>query len=374
MRKVISGFVILLLVLVGGYFVDDNYKVKVDHWLQRDAPATAGAAKPDSEWSNAKPNAPATPMAVQSGGTLANILSSGVVHVSVQNPSRPVYYRDNRGTARGFNVDFLKAVFAQSEFGGRTITLDTEHEVDAYEKVPKQLLQGNVVDIAIDGLTFNDDDLQGVIYSFPYVKDFGYALIAQRNSSISSVEAANGKTIGVLKGDPDAMAFAKRAFPRARLVELSDKADENGKWMVGYVDAHKVDAVMYDYPFAVSEVDGTDMQFVAPKIAGSNIEYKIAVRAADKDLLQALNAAIVKVTTTDAYTDMLKTYFLSTKVSAARAAGSNEAVYLVVRGDTLSTIAQSHIGDKSRYPEIQTRNNLANPNFIAVGQKLVIPK
>jgi nucleoid-associated protein YgaU len=46
----------------------------------------------------------------------------------------------------------------------------------------------------------------------------------------------------------------------------------------------------------------------------------------------------------------------------------------VVRGDTLSTIAQTQLGDKLRYPEIQSRNNLANPNFISVGQKLVIPK
>lgn len=32
------------------------------------------------------------------------------------------------------------------------------------------------------------------------------------------------------------------------------------------------------------------------------------------------------------------------------------------------------LGDATLYSAIQTRNNLANPNFIAVGQKLVIPK
>jgi LysM repeat protein len=268
----------------------------------------------------------------------------------------------------------MKALFAQSEFGNREIKLDTDHEVDAYEKVPKQLLQGTSVDIAIDGLTFNDDDLKGVVYTIPYVKDFGYALIAQNNSSVTSIEVANGKTIGILKGDPDAMAFAKRTFPNSRLVELSDKADEHGKWIVGYIDSHQVDAVMYDYPFAVAELEGTDMQFVSPKIAGSNIEYKIGVRAGDKDLQEALNSAIRKVTASDAYTDMLKTYFMSSKVAAVRSAKGNETVYVVVRGDTLSTIAQTRLGDKMRYPEIQSRNNLANPNFISVGQKLVIPK
>jgi ABC-type amino acid transport substrate-binding protein len=373
MSKVFSGVVILLLVLVGGYFVDDGYKAKVDRLLHKDVPAVAVT-------SSSAPNLPgltaATPVkdvAVQGGGALANILSSGVVRVSVQNPSKPFYFQDNRGAAKGFNVDFMKALFAQSEFGNREIKLDTTHEVDAYEKVPQQLLQGTAVDIAIDGLTFNDDDLKGVAYSIPYVRDFGYALIAQNKSKITSVEAANGKTIGVLKGDPDATAFAKRKFPNSRLVELSDKADANGKWIVGYVDSHQVDAVVYDYPFAVAELEGTDMQFVSPKIAGSNIEYKIGVRVGDKDLLTALNSAIRKVEASDAYTEMLKTYFMSSKVAAVVSAKGNETVYVVVRGDTLSTIAQSRLGDKMRYPEIQSRNNLANPNFISVGQKLVIP-
>ncbi len=375
MSKVISGIVILLLVLVGGYFVDDGYKAKVDHLLHKDASASAVAASNgSSEWANPKTDTPAKSAAVQSGGTLANILSTGIVRVSAQNPSKPFYYSDNRGAAKGFNVDFMKALFAQSEFGTRQIKLDTSHDVDAYEKVPQQLLQGAAVDIAIDGLTFNDDDLKGVAYSIPYVKDFGYALIAKNNSSITSVDAANGKIIGVLKGDPDAMAFAKRTFPKSRIEELSDKADANGKWIVGFIDSNRVDAVVYDYPFAVAELEGTDMQFVAPKIAGSSIEYKIGVRAGDKDLLDALNSAIRKVTASDAYTEMLKTYFMSNKVAAARAAKGNEKVYVVVRGDTLSTIAQNQLGDRMRYSEIQIRNNLANPNFIVVGQKLVIPK
>ena len=374
MSKVISGFVILLLVLVGGYFVDDGYKAKVDHLLHRDAPAPVTGATMGADWGDAKPNVASTVAPAQQNGTLANILKTGVVRVSAQNPSKPFYFHDNRGNPKGFNVDFMKALFAQSEFAGQAIKLDTSHEVDAYEKVPKQLLDGNTVDIAIDGLTFNDDDLKGVAYTIPYVRDFGYALIAKKGSRVTSVESANGKTIGVLKGDPDAMAFAKQKFPNSRLIELSDKADQNGRWIVGYVDSNQVDAVLYDYPFAVSEVEGTDMQFISPKIAGSDIEYKIGVRAGDKDLLDTLNSAIRKVTASDSYTDLLKTYFMSNKIAAARAVGSDEAVYDVVRGDTLSTIAQKRLGDLSRYPEIQTRNNLANPNFIAVGQKLVIPK
>lgn len=374
MSKVISGVVILLLILVGGYFVDDSYKAKVDRLLHKDAAANTAAQNDPPSVPNTNVTAERKTSGKKDGGALANILATDTVHVSVQNPSKPFFFRDNRGAAKGFNVDLMKALFAQSEFGGRSIKLDTIREVDAYEKVPKQIIENKTLDIAIDGLTFNDDDLPGVVYTIPYVKDFGYALIAQSGAKVSSVADANGKIIGVLKGDPDAMAFAKRTFPGSTIVELSDKADESGKWIVGHLHGRKVDAVMYDYPFAVAEVEGTDLQFVSPKIAGSNLEYKIAVRTEEKELLSALNAAIRKVTESDGYPELLKTYFASSKVAAAKTASGGETVYVVVKGDALSTIAQSQLGDKMRYPDIQTRNNLANPNFIAVGQKLVIPK
>lgn len=47
--------------------------------------------------------------------------------------------------------------------------------------------------------------------------------------------------------------------------------------------------------------------------------------------------------------------------------------YTVVSGDTLWAIAQRFYGNGSRYSEIAKANNIANPNVIHVGQKLLIP-
>ena len=47
--------------------------------------------------------------------------------------------------------------------------------------------------------------------------------------------------------------------------------------------------------------------------------------------------------------------------------------YTVVRGDTLWGIAKRFYGNGSRYPEIARANNIANPDIIHVGQKLLIP-
>ena len=53
---------------------------------------------------------------------------------------------------------------------------------------------------------------------------------------------------------------------------------------------------------------------------------------------------------------------------------TKQTVYhVVVRGDTLWGIAKRYYGNGNRYPEIAKANNIANPDIIYVGQKLLIP-
>lgn len=299
----------------------------------------------------------------------------------MQSPSNP-FFVDKGGVATGFNIDFMKLLFAQDEFTSQhsRISLNTDTQVDVYENVPKTLLKkdgrgGYEVDIAIDGLTFVDGDVDGVVYTIPYVSDFGYSLIAGAKSGIQSVSDLDGLTIGVLMGDSDVMTFAKKQFPNSKIVEISDASTDGVRdWIPKAIKSGKVDAMIYDYPFGVAEIAGTDLQFVIAKLPNSDIKYKIGVREKDAQLLEALNIAIRKVRQTPEYTDLLSSYFMSKNVSVTKSADTSETAYTVKQGDTLSTIASSVLGDKMRYREIESRNNLPNPNFIQVGQKLVIPK
>lgn len=52
------------------------------------------------------------------------------------------------------------------------------------------------------------------------------------------------------------------------------------------------DAIVYDYPFGVSEIKNTDLTFAVTKLDGSNLSYKIGVRKEDSALLICLNSAI----------------------------------------------------------------------------------
>lgn len=316
---------------------------------------------------------------VANADTLKSILANCVVRVSVENPSEP-FYNDDNGQVSGFNVDFAKLLFADPVFASQrcgSIRVDMSHEVSEYAQVPKQLLATDsngqhTVDIAMDGLTYQDDQpVQGIEYSAPYVTDFGYSLIVGPSSKIKTQAQLNDPdtTIGILKGDPDVKAFAHRLYPLAA-TKVVDDADQH--FIDKSVDNGVVDAFIYDYPFAVSSVKGTDLKFASTKLEGSDIEYKIGVRSTDESLLTALNTAISHVKNSDAYKALLIKYFVSNQAVTTAATGG-ERTYSVQRGDTLGKIAAAQMGASSAYRKIQSRNNLPNPDLIQVGQNLVIP-
>lgn len=61
------------------------------------------------------------------------------------------------------------------------------------------------------------------------------------------------------------------------------------------------------------------------------------------------------------------------KTSTSSAATSKAAPVVVRPGDTLWEIADDELGDPTRYPEIATRNQIADPDVIDVGQRLSMP-
>lgn len=308
--------------------------------------------------------------------TLQSILDNGVIKIVAQSPSKPFFYIEG-GQARGFNMEFLRIMLAQPAFGGK-IMIDSNFTVDSYQDVPEALLKTTngkpSVDIAIDGLTFSDSDLPGVVYSIPYIDNFGYSLITSPTSFIKQGDDLSGLTIGLLKGDPDVLRYAKGAFPKATFVELNDESVANSgrDWINRFIKEGRVDGIIYDYPFGASEIEGTNLQFAVTKLPGSDIRYKIGVRKDDVKLLDAVNTSIRKAKEDPEYQNLIVKYFAAKNTIAVKKKESNEGTYTVKRGDTLSTIAAAKLGDSSRYREIESRNNLPNPNLISVGQVLII--
>lgn len=60
----------------------------------------------------------------------------------------------------------------------------------------------------------------------------------------------------------------------------------------------------------------------------------------------------------------------SQPTTPSKPASSNDVIYVVKRGDTLSKIASQY---GTTYQELAQYNNISNPNFIRIGQKIKIP-
>jgi ABC-type amino acid transport substrate-binding protein len=364
------------LMVVAGAAIGGLYGYKHYAATQHDQVVAAATMQGPQSMTATQP-ATASPQAIPQvqpvADGLQSILQNRVVRISVENPSEP-FYGEANGVPHGFNVEFAHLLFAQPEFAKNgAVTIDTHHEVSTYADVPRQLLvndgTGHTVDVAMDGLTFADNVPAGVVYSVPYIDDFGYALIVQQGSPIHSAADLQGRTCGILQGDPDVKAYVARKFPTTTFVQVSDADDQ---FIAKAVDNHTVDCFIYDYPFAVKSIEGSDLRFAITKLDGSSISYKIGVRASDQSLLIYLNSAIAKVKNSPAYLDLLRKYFISNQV-VTTAASSGEHTYTVRQGDTLNSVAASQLGSGQRYRDIQQRNNLPNPNLILVGQRLVIP-
>jgi ABC-type amino acid transport substrate-binding protein len=374
----LGSLVIFLAIAGGGFFYAKSHgMLDKSTQGQESAQSYSATSAPAYQTPSQPPvQAQPVPQVKPATDTYSSILQNHVVRVSVENPSKPIYWDDGNGNAQGFNVDFLKLLMQQPEFSKNgPVQIDmVHHEVSTYEDVPKQLLltDGNVpaVDIAMDGLTYSDNQpVQGVQYSNAYVTDFGYSLIVPQASNIHNMQDLIGKRVGILKGDSDVRAFVQRTIPGATFVEVSD---QDAAFLNKALDNNVVDAFVYDYPFAVPFVNGSDLKFAITKLDGSDLQYKIGMRSSDTMLQLVLNSAIGRAMNSPQYADLLRKYFASNQIQTT-AAHSGERTYTVKKGDSLGLIAEQTLGNRMAYTKIQRRNNLPNPNLIMPGQVLVIP-
>lgn len=300
----------------------------------------------------------------------------GSVNIGVQSDANPLNYVEN-GKRLGLDYELAKLIFSQSEFGLTSDkAIDADHQVDEYNDIPKMLKEKNnngdySVDIVMGGLTFVDGDDPDVVYTIPYLEDFGYSLISKKSDTYTSLKDLRNKKIGVVKGDPDVISYVKSVLPTgATIVELSDDSET---WLSDFINGGQCSAIIYDYPFAAKEIEGSNLEIKVSKLYNSDISYKIGLRKGNEKLREELNSAIGKIKTLPEYAELLKKYLLSSNIATVKNTDNNPT-YTVKSGESLSLIAKNQIGDINRWKEIQELNNIPNPHLISTGQKLILPK
>ena len=191
----------------------------------------------------------------------------------------PYMFQDPKDTTRiiGYEVEIIEAI--AKHLGKKPVFVQNGWD----NLIPG--LQRKLYDVAIDGLEITPEHKQEVNFSIPYYATFLQLAVRRDNKTIESLEDCHGKVVGTLK-----QAYSHQVLEEFGGIEIRLYEDE----INAYSDLvnGRLDATLFDAPIAVFYAGfNPEIKFVGPEIG--RMEYGIAVRKEDKELLKEINGAIV---------------------------------------------------------------------------------
>lgn len=291
-------------------------------------------------------------------GVLANVRRTGTLRVAMEPEAPPMNFVSRGGQRDGF--DFQIAFDLAQRLGAKRVEIV---EGD-YDQLP-ELVATNKADVIMGGYVA-DPSIEGIAWSDGYL-DFGLCLIVKQGSAIKEVKHLAGKKVGIYE-DPAAKEWLESNAPSTRSIEEFQYTG----WFKE-LDQGNVDAIVYDYPFAVEEIK----PFPRLKIVKLNLneaQYVVGVPVRNDDLYDAVNESITTLKASPEFEGWVKQYLATEAVETAPLAKGTKT-YVVKVGDSLSSIARSQIGRADDWTKIWELNKgrLGNPHLIKVGFALVMP-
>ncbi len=274
---------------------------------------------------------------------------------------------DKMSDCKGFEYEFGQML------AGKLGIDKVSYAVDEYDNLP-DLVKTRKAHLIISG--YIADDTDSLEWSESYL-DFGLCLIVGRGSKVLDTRDLNapGKKILVYEGDDTAADWVKENIPKATIIAKADPAEASGIWMKG-LENGQADAVIYDYPFAIAEIQESYPTLKIVKLNLNSSNYSVGMPAGNLCFREQVNQAISEIRESPRYADLIKKYLKSDAVQVSREIEPGKEVHVVVQGETLSLIAKNVLGDVNKWKDIYDANKdwLANPNLIYKGDKLVMPQ
>jgi ABC-type amino acid transport substrate-binding protein len=283
----------------------------------------------------------------------------------------------------GFDFDLMKLLAAKMGLSGKQIV--KAREVKEFKELfcflnRQEPNKDFSVDVIMSGIAKDDNYNDTISWSDSYL-DLYYSLVTKKSSPIKDLADLKGKKIGIVKSDNVVKRFIKAQNIGAEVVGLDDGSET---WMTDALNTGIVDAVLQDYPFAVTETQAANEELsdndpnrleirknnLSSNDPQFNPQYAIGVPAGDPDLLKRINDAIRSVKDTPDYIDLVREYLKSEDIAAPKITGD---AYMIKKGDTLSKIALAELNDASRWQELKTLNNIPNIHLIFEGKLLKMP-
>ena len=162
-------------------------------------------------------------------------------------------------------------------------------------------LQMKKVDLVIAGMTATPEREKAVLFSNPYFKAKQVIIVKKGDNSLKSFDDLAGKKVGVMLGFTGDAVVSEIKGAKVERFDAAYAA-------LLALGQGKVDAVVLDSEPAKSYTE-KNKNLVIADIPAEEEDYAIAVRKTDKELIEKINKALVKIKENGEFDKIVKKYF-----------------------------------------------------------------
>lgn len=226
---------------------------------------------------------------------VSQVLADGVLTVGTNAEFPPFEFVGDDGEPDGFDVALIKAI-------GEKLGVEVEVENMEFDALVASI--GNKIDVAIAGMTVNDERKQNADFSDPYYDAVQYVILPE-GSEIASFDDLAGKSIGVQLGTTGDI-IASDDVEGANVKQYNKGVDAVNDLVNGRLDCVIIDknpALVFAGKFEGQLVAVDGEQF------GFEIEnYAIAMPKGDAALVAQINGALAEIKEDGTFDELVKTY------------------------------------------------------------------
>lgn len=193
----------------------------------------------------------------------------------------------------GFDIDLLNAISKETDIEFKITNMAFDGLLPA--------LQMKKVDLVIAGMTATPEREKAVLFSNPYFKAKQVIIVKKGDNSLKSFDDLAGKKVGVMLGFTGDAVVSEIKGAKVERFDAAYAA-------LLALGQGKVDAVVLDSEPAKSYTE-KNKNLVIADIPAEEEDYAIAVRKTDKELIEKINKALVKIKENGEFDKIVKKYF-----------------------------------------------------------------
>ena len=233
------------------------------------------------------------------GGDQKAASDNKVLKVGTNADFAPFEFQDENGKEyQGFDMDLIRAIGEEMGYKVEISNIQFDGLIPA--------IQAGNIDVAITGMTINEERKQNVLFSDPYYKSGLSIIVAKDNNDIKTFQDLKGKKVAVQIGTTSAAEVNK--IGGVEVKEFNSSADTFMELRAKGVDAVVNDRPVNDYYILKS---GETNVKALPELLTSE-DYGISFAKNNTELQGKVNEALKKLHENGKYDEIFTKWFGTT--------------------------------------------------------------